>query len=109
MIRHRFQWMLCWAGLLSCGLSVADAQDRQAEGSASVAAANGAGTGTTIFGRQDSSVGLYLLPWKEDQASDLDRPPQHWTPQGAEADSVGAGDRAEAFNALRQYWLRNSR
>lgn len=31
--------------------------------------------GTTLFGEQDSDVGLYLTPWKEEHADDLDPPP----------------------------------
>lgn len=33
------------------------------------------GLGTTIVGEQESALGLYLMPWKEDTASDRDRPP----------------------------------
>jgi hypothetical protein len=31
--------------------------------------------GTTLIGDQDSEVGLYLTPWKEEHADDLDPPP----------------------------------
>jgi hypothetical protein len=31
--------------------------------------------GTTIVGERDSDVGLYLTPWKEEHANDLDPPP----------------------------------
>lgn len=31
--------------------------------------------GTTLVGDRDSAVGLYLLPWKEEAPSDIDRPP----------------------------------
>lgn len=31
--------------------------------------------GTTIVGERDAAVGLYLLPWREETRSDLDRPP----------------------------------
>lgn len=35
----------------------------------------GGDPGTTIIGEQDSDVGLYLTPWKEEHADDLDPPP----------------------------------
>lgn len=31
---------------------------------------------TVIVGDRDSAVGLYLLPWKEEAASDIDLPPR---------------------------------
>lgn len=31
--------------------------------------------GTTIVGEEESAIGLYIMPWKEESASDLDRPP----------------------------------
>lgn len=31
--------------------------------------------GTTIIGDRDAAVGLYLAPWKNENAADLDRPP----------------------------------
>ena len=35
-----------------------------------------AGTaGTTIVGEREAAVGLYLLPWQEENRSELDRPP----------------------------------
>ena len=33
------------------------------------------GGGTTIIGDHDSAVGLYLTPWKNGYAADMDRPP----------------------------------
>lgn len=38
-------------------------------------AKDGGDPGTTIIGEQDSDVGLYLTPWKEEHADDLDPPP----------------------------------
>ena len=32
--------------------------------------------GTTIYGDHEQALGLYLMPWKEEAASDIDRPPQ---------------------------------
>ncbi|NKF23437.1 hypothetical protein [Solimonas marina] len=34
--------------------------------------------GTTLIGDRDSAVGLYLLPWKDEAPSDIDRPPLHF-------------------------------
>jgi hypothetical protein len=31
--------------------------------------------GTTIVGERESALGLYLAPWQNEAASDLDRPP----------------------------------
>ena len=33
------------------------------------------GAGTTIVGERDSDLGLYLTPWKEEHADDIDPPP----------------------------------
>jgi hypothetical protein len=33
------------------------------------------GAGTNIVGEQESAVGLYLMPWQEETAGDVDRPP----------------------------------
>lgn len=32
--------------------------------------------GTNIVGERDTAVGLYLVPWREESASDMDRPPR---------------------------------
>ena len=34
-----------------------------------------ANSGTTIVGEQDSAMGLYLMPWKEEYASGMEQPP----------------------------------
>ncbi len=36
--------------------------------------------GTTIVGERDTAVGLYLTPWREEAASDIDRPPRLYEP-----------------------------
>jgi len=36
--------------------------------------------GTTIIGEQDTAVGLYLTPWQDETASDVDRPPGLYAP-----------------------------
>lgn len=35
----------------------------------------GGEAGTTIVGEREAAVGLYLLPWQEENRSDIDRPP----------------------------------
>lgn len=35
----------------------------------------GATAGTTIVGEQESAIGLYLTPWKEEHAAVMERPP----------------------------------
>ncbi|MDB5970648.1 MAG: hypothetical protein JWQ90_3098 [Hydrocarboniphaga sp.] len=34
-----------------------------------------AAAGSNIVGEQESAVGLYLMPWQEETAGDVDRPP----------------------------------
>ncbi|MGB0213539.1 hypothetical protein [Algiphilus sp.] len=36
----------------------------------------GPAAGSTIVGDQESAIGLFLMPWREDPASDMDRPPR---------------------------------
>ncbi len=38
--------------------------------------ADAATPGTTIHGDQDTAIGLFLTPWKEQAASTTDRPPR---------------------------------
>lgn len=33
------------------------------------------GVGTNIYGEAEQAAGLYLVPWENSQASDVDRPP----------------------------------
>lgn len=42
------------------------------------AADSGEPAGTTIVGEREAAVGLYLAPWQDEAASDLDRPPGHY-------------------------------
>jgi hypothetical protein len=44
------------------------------------AASSGSGPGTTIIGEQDTAVGLYLTPWQDETASNVDRPPGLYAP-----------------------------
>jgi hypothetical protein len=57
--------------------------------------------GATIFGDQESAIGLYLLPWREEAPSDIDRPPRL-----LDADSLATDDargRAERHESLLNY------
>lgn len=47
---------------------------------AQVAPAAAPSLGTTIVGERDTAVGLYLTPWREEAASDIDRPPRLYEP-----------------------------
>ncbi|TJY61155.1 hypothetical protein E4T66_11060 [Sinimarinibacterium sp. CAU 1509] len=44
--------------------------------------------GTTIVGEQDTAVGLYLTPWQDETASDVDRPPGLYAPPLAQLDPM---------------------
>lgn len=41
---------------------------------------------TVIVADREAAVGLYLLPWKEEAASDMDHPPQYYQPPLAAPD-----------------------
>lgn len=43
-------------------------------------------TGTTLIGQRDAAVGLYLLRWKEEAPSDIDRPPRQFDGVGEAVD-----------------------
>ena len=46
--------------------------------------------GTTIVGEQESAIGLFLTPWQDERASNLDRPPSRLAPAAPAADSFAA-------------------
>jgi hypothetical protein len=56
--------LLFAAGLLAAGAVGADTPPAGAQTA-----------GTTIIGDHDSALGLYLTPWKNEYAADMDRPP----------------------------------
>lgn len=43
--------------------------------------------GVTIMGDQDSALGLFLAPWKEESAAELGRPPAMSDPQPVAVDA----------------------
>lgn len=64
--------------------------------------------GTTIVGEQESAVGLYLTPWQDEYASDLDRPPSRLvaTPQPlAAAAYIRRSDAEATLQAYRREQL----
>jgi hypothetical protein len=61
------------------------------------------GIGTTIVGEQDAAVGLYITPWKEESASDLDRPPSLFDAPAQPIDAYGFSRRVRYFDAARAH------
>jgi len=57
--------------------------------------------GTTVVGEQESSVGLFLTPWQDERASDLDRPPSRLAPAAPDAGSFASS--AMAYEAQWAY------
>jgi hypothetical protein len=64
-----------------------------------------ADAGTTIVGEQESAVGLTLLPWAEEYASDLDRPPLRHDEPAVALDAQGFARRS-AYHAQRTAYRR---
>ena len=68
--------------------------------------------GTTIVGERESAVGLYLAPWQDEDASDIDRPPALFAPTLEKIDGDAFRRQAqyeEAVNAYRRERLFRSR
>jgi len=61
------------------------------------------GIGTTIVGEQDAAVGLYITPWKEEKASDLDRPPSLFDVPAQAVDGAGFSRRVRYFDAAQAH------
>lgn len=61
------------------------------------------GIGTTIVGEQDAAVGLYITPWKEESASDLDRPPSLFDAPAQPQDAAGFSRRVRYFDAAQAH------
>ena len=59
--------------------------------------------GTTIVGEQESAVGLFLTPWQEERASDLDRPPSRLAPAVPATDAADFARSAAAYDNLQAY------
>ncbi|HET8882727.1 MAG TPA: hypothetical protein VFM56_11175 [Solimonas sp.] len=85
---------LAVAALLAIGfarVAIADSPAPQAE------------AGTTLIGQRDAAVGLYLLPWKEEAPSDIDRPPRRFDAGGAAVDPSQFAARVAADDANAAY------
>ena len=68
--------------------------------------------GTTIVGERESAVGLYLAPWQDEDASDIDRPPALFAPtlEKIDGDAFRRQTQYEdAINAYRRERLFRSR
>ncbi len=59
--------------------------------------------GTTIVGEQESAVGLFLTPWQDERASDLDRPPSRLSPATPSLDAAEFSRSAAAYETLLAY------
>ncbi len=63
------RWGLVLAGIALCMPAAASAAEPpRAQAAPEI--------GTNIVGERDTAVGLYLVPWREESASDMDRPPR---------------------------------
>lgn len=54
---------------------------------------------TVIVGDREAAVGLYLLPWKEEAASDIDHPPHQYQLQALDAQQFRQQVEDEQANA----------
>jgi len=71
-MKRAFACIICLASL---GLSPAALWAAAAPSTSGSAAKAVGDNGTTIVGDQDAAVGLYLTPWKDESAADIDRAP----------------------------------
>ena len=67
------------------------------------AAADTQTTGTTIIGEREAAVGLYLTPWREERASDIDRPPRLFDPARHPLDAAGFEREVEVRESIEAY------
>ncbi|WP_029891435.1 hypothetical protein [Polycyclovorans algicola] len=92
--RFRLLLGVLMAGLAPLGVAADDTE---------TVPATAAAVGTTIFGDHEQALGLYLMPWKEEAASDIDRPPQllHLMPALGTPDA--ARTRAVLYESINAY------
>ncbi|MDP9141231.1 MAG: hypothetical protein M3O62_10620 [Pseudomonadota bacterium] len=62
------------------------------------------GAGTTIIGENEAAVGLYLTPWREEMASDVDRAPRLYEPQTGAVESADLMRQLEVRESMDAYW-----
>lgn len=63
----------------------------------------GEGEGTTIVGEREAAVGLYLLPWREEAPSAIDRPPRPLMDAPAPLDAAAFARRVDSDEAEAAY------
>lgn len=61
--------------------------------------------GMTIHGDEAAAVGLYLMPWSNENLSDIDRPPRLLKEEIAEVDMSDFKRQAEWDQARREYQI----
>lgn len=73
---RRKAWTCAVAAILVTPIAWAETATTSAQGEAAPKKVSvGATAGTTIVGEQESAIGLYLTPWKEEHAAVMERPP----------------------------------
>lgn len=87
----------CWLGGLALLLLVPDAAGQSVE-------TQGSAAGSAVVGDHDAAFGMVLQPWREEAASDIDRPPRV-RDLGADTDEALRDARAQAlqYEALRRF------
>jgi hypothetical protein len=59
--------------------------------------------GTTIVGERDSDLGLYLTPWKEEHADNIDLPPSLLDEPAQPVDARGFSRQVREAGTIRAY------
>lgn len=72
--------------------------------SAMAADAVGDANGTTIIGEQEAAVGLYLTPWREELASDVDRAPRLYEASGEAVEAAALQRQVDVRESMDAYW-----
>lgn len=75
-----------------------------AAASAHAARAEEATVGTTVIGEREAAVGLYLTPWREEVASDIDRAPRLYEPGTELLDGTDLVRQVETRESMEAYW-----
>lgn len=60
--------------------------------------------GTTVIGEREAAVGLYLTPWREEAASDIDRAPRLYEPGSEAIDGTDLVRQVETRESMEAYW-----
>ncbi len=78
-----------WMTLLALALVAAAAQGQEATG-----------FGTAIIGEQEAAIGLFITPWGEDEASNIDRPPRLFEVPLEPLDPAAFGNQVRAWQRI---------